>query len=331
VFIGGVVQLGFQLPFLRRLGLLPMPVPKFRDEGVRRVLGLMGPAIFGVSVAQINLLINTLIASFLVTGSVSWLYYSDRLVEFPLGVLGTALGTVILPQLSDRHMQGSSESFSQMLDWGLRWTVMIGTPASLGLGILAGPLLCTLFQYGEFSGHDVEMSSRSLMAYSFGLLAFILIKVLAPGYYARQDIRTPVRIAVIAMASNLAMNLVLVFPLAHAGLALATSLSAYLNAGLLFWGLRAEGVYQASDGWRGFLLRVAIANGLMAVVLFAGAGDLAEWLSWTASERIWRLTALVAGGGIVYFAALWLFGLRWRQLSGQAAVSSHRLDRVTKS
>jgi len=314
VFIGGMVQLGFQLSFLLKLRLLPIPIPKFKDEGTRRVLGSMGPAIFGVSVAQINLLIDTLIASFLATGSVSWLYYSDRLVEFPLGVFGIALGTVILPHLSEKHTAGSSESFSRMLDWALRWTVAIGVPASLGLIILAGPILCTLFQYGEFMGHDVLMSSRSLTAYAFGLLAFILIKVLAPGYYSRQDIRTPVRIGVIAMVSNIVMNLVLVFPLAHAGLALATAFSAYLNAWLLYYGLRRAGVYRPLEGWRGFLLKVLIANGLMALVLSMGAGDLAEWQVWVAGERIWRLIALLVGGGAIYLVSLWALGLRWEHM-----------------
>jgi putative peptidoglycan lipid II flippase len=275
----------------------------------------MGPAIFGVSVAQINLMINTLIASFLVTGSVSWLYYSDRLVEFPLGVFGIALATVILPSLSEKHANGSIESFSQTLDWGLRWIVLIGAPASLGLVILAGPMLCTLFQYGEFSGYDVEMASRSLMAYAFGLLGFALIKVLASGYYSRHDTRTPVRVGVVAMAANLVLNLLLVFPLAHAGLALATALSAYLNAGLLYRGLCKDNAYRPLAGWGRFLVRVALANALMAMVLISGMGRLEDWLLWGAIERAWRLTVWVVGGGMIYIACLWLSGLRWEHVT----------------
>ena len=219
VLIGGMVQLGFQVPFLWRLKRLPRPRLRRQHEGVRRIFRLMLPAVFGVSVTQINLLVDTLIASFLVTGSVSWLYYSDRLVEFPLGVFGVALATVILPSLSQRHAEGSAEVFSHTLDWALRWVMVIGAPAMLGLILLAGPMLTTLFQYGAFQDHDVTMASRSLMAYTVGLLGYILIKILAPGFYARQDTRTPVRIGIIAMVANIVLNIILVFPLAHAGLA----------------------------------------------------------------------------------------------------------------
>ena len=199
VLVGGVAQLLFQLPFVLRLGFFPVPRIRTDDPGVRRMLALMGPSIFGVSVAQINLLIDTLMASFLATGSVSWLYYSDRLVEFPLGVFGIALATVILPQLSDHHSAGSRETFSRTLDWALRCVLAIGAPAAVGLAVLAGPMLCTLFQYGEFGAHDVAMAERSLTAYALGLLAFILIKILAPGYFARHDTKTPVRVGVVAM------------------------------------------------------------------------------------------------------------------------------------
>ncbi|OGT19280.1 MAG: murein biosynthesis integral membrane protein MurJ, partial [Gammaproteobacteria bacterium RBG_16_57_12] len=228
VFIGGVVQLLFQLPFLYRLRLLPRPRWGMADAGVRRILSLMGPSIFAVSVTQINLLINTVIASFLITGSVSWLYYSDRLVEFPLGVFGVALATVILPALSRKHAAAAPEEFSHTLDWALRWVALIGIPATLGLAMLSGPLLCALFQYGAFDSRDLEMSRLSLMAYSLGLLGFILVKVLVPGFYARQDTRTPVRVAVIALVSNLIMSMAFVMPMVrldipgpHAGLALA--------------------------------------------------------------------------------------------------------------
>ncbi|MGH8532751.1 MAG: murein biosynthesis integral membrane protein MurJ [Gammaproteobacteria bacterium] len=314
VFVGGAVQLLFQLPFLLPLKLLPRPRIKRGDEGVRRILKLMGPAIFGVSVAQINLLVDTLLASFLITGSVSWLYYSDRLVEFPLGVFGVALATVILPSLADKHTRGSAESFAGTLDWALRCVLVIALPAALGIALLAGPMLCTLFQYGEFSGHDVEMSARSLIAFAFGLIAFVFIKVLAPGYYARQDTRTPVRVGVIAMLTNILLNAVLIWPLAHAGLALATSLSAYINAALLYRGLHQANIYRPLPGWGMFLARVIVAAALMILLLALGRGEIGEWHHWTAAERALRLGALIASAGFVYVGALWVGGLRWEHM-----------------
>ena len=310
VFIGGVVQLVFQVPFLYRLRLLPRPRFSWADEGVRRILKLMLPAIFGVSVTQVNLLFDTLIASFLVSGSVSWLYYSDRLVEFPLGVFGIALATVLLPSLSQTHALKSVEQFSRTLDWALRWVLLIGLPATVGLTLLAGPLLTTLFHYGEFNAHDVQMSTRSLMAFGIGLLAYILIKVLAPAFYARQDVRTPVRIGIIAMLSNMVLNVILVFPLQHAGLALATALSACLNAGLLYYTLRKTGAYQPLPGWLSFAWRVAMANALMGVLLWIGMGDLAAWLQWGALTRAWHLALLSTFAVVVYLLTLWLLGIR---------------------
>ncbi|MCB1829933.1 MAG: murein biosynthesis integral membrane protein MurJ, partial [Gammaproteobacteria bacterium] len=293
VLFAGIVQLLFQGPFLIQLKLLPKFKFAPKDEGVRKIGRLMLPALFGVSVTQLNLLLDTLIASFLVTGSISWLYYSDRLMEFPLGVLGVALGTVILPSLSRTHATESTDGFSHTLDWGLRWVLLLGTPAAVGLFLLSGPMISTLFQSNAFSAEDVAMAQKSLMAYSLGLVPFILIKVLAPGYYARQDTRTPVRIAVIAMAANMVMNIVLVFPLAHAGLALATTLSASLNAFLLFRGLRREGIYVPQSGWALLLLRAVAASSLLALVLFWGAGALSEWTSATTVEKVWRLLGLV--------------------------------------
>ena len=310
VLLAGIVQLTFQLPFLQRLHLLPKPVVAPKDEGVRRIGRLMLPALFGVSVSQINLLLDTLIASFLVSGSITWLYYSDRLMEFPLGMLGVALGTVILPNLSRNHAESSPQEFSNTMDWALRWVLLLGLPAAVGLFVLAGPMLTTLFQYKAFTGNDVAMAARSLMAYSFGLVGFILIKVLAPGFYARQDTKTPVRIAVIAMVTNMVLNIALVFPLAHAGLALATTLSAYLNAFLLFRGLRREGVYQPRQGWRLLILRGAVACGVMAGLLLWGAGSLELWLALDVWGRIWRLLAWIGAGGAVYFATLLLLGVR---------------------
>ncbi len=310
VFFAGLTQLAFQLPYLRGLKLLPRPRWGWASAGVQKVLKLMVPALLGSSVAQVNLLFDTLLASFLVTGSVSWLYYSDRLVEFPLGVFGVALATVILPSLSRKHAAASTEAFARTLDWALRWVLLIGTPATVSLVILSGPLLATLFQYGEFGAEDVRMATRSLMAYAGGLLAFMLIKVLAPGFYARQDTRTPVRIAVLAMVANMVLNLALILPLAHAGLALATSLSAVLNAGLLYRELRRAGVYVPAPGWRRFLLQVATANVLMGGLLWLAAGDLEGWLAAALPERLGHLAGLVVGGLVAYAVTVLVVGMR---------------------
>ncbi len=314
VFIAGIVQLLFQLPFLYRLRLLPRPRRGKGNEGVRRITRLMLPAIFGSSVAQINLLFDTLIASFLVTGSVSWLYYSDRLVEFPLGIFGIALATVVLPSLSRNHADASAEEFSGTLDWALRWVMLVGIPATTGLLVLAGPMLTTLFHYGEFTAHDVAMATRSLMAYSLGLLGFILVKVLATGFYARQNTKTPVRIGVISMAANMVMNVVFVFPLAHAGLALATSLAAFLNAAMLYYHLRKDQSYTPQAGWGVFLLRVLAATAVMTGVLYWGSGHLDQWLAWSWHERAMSLSVWIVAGACAFFASLWLSGMRWRHL-----------------
>ncbi|MEQ6342339.1 MAG: murein biosynthesis integral membrane protein MurJ [Gammaproteobacteria bacterium] len=318
VFIAGIVQLLFQLPFLYRLRLLPRPRWAWKQEGVQRVLTLMLPSLFGSSVAQVSLLIDTVIASFLVTGSVSWLYYSDRLVEFPLGVFGVALATVILPSLSLKHAQASSEGFSHTMDWGLRWVMLVGTPAMVGLLVLAGPLLISLFQYGKYSAHDVEMSSRSLMGYGLGVLAFMLIKVLAPGFFARQDTRTPVRIGLIALGLGLAFKAVLVLPLAHAGLALSSTLAAYLNAWLLYRALRREGVYRPEPGWWRLMLQVGFANAAMAALLWWGAADWSVWMAWSGSQRIMYLLLLVSAGAAAYFACLWVTGVRYHHFRQKA-------------
>lgn len=310
VLLAGITQFVFQLPFLGRLDLMPRPRPRFSDPGVRRILRLMLPAMFAVSVTQINLLLDTVLASTLVTGSISWLYYSDRLMEFPQGVLGVALGTVLLPKLSRERAAESPEEFSRTLDWGLRMALIFGLPAAVGLAVLAGPMISTLFQSDVFTSDDVLMARRSLVAYALGLLAFILIKVLAPGYYARQDTRTPVRIGVVAMASNMLLNLALIFPLQHAGLALATSLSAYLNAFLLWRGLYRERVYRPSAGWIRLVLQVVAGCAAMALVLLSGAGDLVSWFGHGHLERALRLGGWIAAGGASYFLVLYATGMR---------------------
>jgi putative peptidoglycan lipid II flippase len=315
VFLGGLVQLGLQVPFLARLGLLVRPVVRLADPGVRKILKLMGPAIFGVSIAQINLLLDTLLASFLVSGSISWLYYSDRMVEFPLGVFGIALGTVILPTLSAHHAGGQPELFQHTLDWGLRWMIVIGAPATLGLALLSEPILSTVFQYNAMSERDVAMAGMSLKAYAAGLIGFIAVKILAPGYYARHDTRTPVRIGVITMVVNMGLNLILMFPLKHAGLALATSLAAFLNAGLLLRGLLSSAAYRPRPGWPALLLRVVLGSALMSGVLIWGVPELSAWSSAAAIERAGRLFMWIALGAAVYGATLIATGFRARHLA----------------
>lgn len=318
VLVGGLLQLGFQLPFLARVRMLPRPRWNPRDPRVWRVLTLMGPAIFGVSIGQISLLINSIFASFLVTGSVSWLYYADRLMEFPTGVLGVALGTILLPSLAKSHADGADGEYSRLLDWGLRLTLLLAIPASVALALLATPLVATLFHHGAFAAQDVEMTRRALVAYSVGLLGLILVKVLAPGFYARQNIRTPVRIAVLTLGATQLMNLAFVWPLRHVGLALAIGLGACLNAGLLYRKLRQHGLYRPQPGWSVFLPRLTAAVAAMALFLWFAAGSDASWLTGTAMGRAMRLTWVVAGGAGVYFAVLWLAGFRLRDFQKRA-------------
>ncbi len=314
VFIGGVVQLLFQIPFLIRIGQLPKPRWGWKDSGVQQILKLMLPAMFGVSVAQINLLLDTLLASFLVTGSISWLYYSDRLVEFPLGIFGIALATVILPSLSKKHASKSKDEFSHTIDWALRWVFIIGTPAAIGLIWLAEPLLLSLFQYGEFSAQDAHKASLSLMAYGLGLLPFIFIKVLAPGYYSRQDTKTPVKIGIIAMVVNMVLNIILMLQFAHVGLALATSLSAMLNALLLYIGLRKLGVYQPRAGWRRFIVQLLIPNITLMVVLFWLTPETINWIDSGVWQRFMMLFGLIAAAIATYFIMLSLVGIKVKSL-----------------
>jgi len=313
--VAGILQLAVQLPFLWRRGVLAAPWPRWSDPGVRRILRLMGPTLFSTSVQQINLLLDTILASFLVVGSISWLYWSDRLMEFPLGVFGIALGTVILPRLSAQHAEAGAERFNATLDWALRLALVIIAPATLGLVLLASPLLATLFGYGEFGAADVAAAHWSLMAYGLGLFGFVLVKVLVPGYFARQDTRGPVRYAVIAMAVNMVLSVTLVVLLigtgiAHAGLALATGLAAWVNAGLLFRGLRRQGVYRPLPGWWRLSGQVAAALAAMALGLLATAGELSLWLGLDALGRMARLAGVIALGAGVYALVLWLFGLR---------------------
>ncbi|NWG31254.1 MAG: murein biosynthesis integral membrane protein MurJ [Rhodocyclaceae bacterium] len=310
VFLGGILQLVLQLPALKNIGMLPRFDFAPADPGLRRILKLMGPAVLGVSVAQISLLINTIFASFLTSGSVSWLYYADRLMEFPAGLLGAALGTILLPSLSKAHSGGKPETFSALLDWGLRLTFLLTLPAALALAMLAVPLLATLFQHGAFTAADVLQTRQALVAYSIGLTGLILVKVLAPGFYAQQNIRTPVKIALLTLLATQAMNLAFIVPFKHAGLALAIGLASCLNAWLLFRGLRQRGIYQPRPGWMEFGLKIALALLVLAAVLWFGIGEETAWLTAPTWTRIAHLSALVAAGAAAYFATLWLLGFR---------------------
>lgn len=316
VLFAGSVQLLFQLPFLYRIDLLSRPRWDTRHSGVRRILALMVPALFGVSVSQVNLLLDTVLASFLPDGSVSWLYYSDRLAELPLGVFAIALATVILPSLSADRAAARDRLFQRTLDWAVRMVLLIAVPATMALLVLAEPILITLFQYGELTPRDVTMAAHSLRAYSLGLCAFMLIKVLAPGYYARQDMVTPVRIGIRAMVANMLLNLVFVLPLyrlydlGHVGLALATSVAAYLNAGLLWRGLRRERIYRFAPLWRAHLLRLAAATAVMLAVLLWLRAPVDDWLGRGWPWRSAQLALLVAAGGGAYLLTLVLAGMR---------------------
>jgi putative peptidoglycan lipid II flippase len=314
VFIAGIVQLAFQIPSLIALGLLPRPRIDFKDQGINRVIKLMLPAMFSVSVTQINLLLDTLIASFLTVGSVSWLYYSDRLVEFPLGILGLALGTVILPNLANHHAAEDKEAFSHALDWGLRLVLLVGMPATIGLFMLAEPMLSTLFQYNEFTISDVHLAGLSLRAYSVGLLGYLLIKVLVPAFTARQELKTPVNYGIYAMITSLVLNVVLVFPLAHAGLALATSLGAFFNAALLLNKLLKDQVFKPAKGWILFFSRVLLASAAMTATLYYWV-NADWWNAWSSTERVIHLLKWIVIGMLIYVATLLLTGLKLRHLT----------------
>jgi len=324
VFVAGVVQVLFLVPSLRRIGLFPRPSWGRQDAGVRRIMKLMLPGILGSSVAQINLLFDTLIASFLVAGSVSWLYYSDRLVEFPLGVFAIALSTVILPSLSRSHANDSADEFSHTVDWALRMVLLIGIPSAVGLLLLARPMLVTLFNYGDFGAVDVDMAGLSLMAYAVGLPGFMLVKVLAPAFYSRKDTTTPVRIAIAALLTNMVLNLLFVVPMVmlditgpHAGLALATSLAAWVNAGLLFHVLKKKQVYRPASGWPRLFLQLGCAALALAAVLALGMPPLHTWLQWPAWSRVAGLLLWVLAGMLSYLIALHLCGLRIKALLQQ--------------
>ena len=322
VFVGGVLQLIYQWPFLRQLGLVPRYELNLHDEGVWRILKLMGPAIFGVSIAQISLLINTIIASLLVTGSVSWLYYADRLMEFPTGVLGVALGTILLPSLAKSYADKADGEYSKLLDWGLRLTFILALPAAVALAVLAVPLVAGLFHYGRFNTLDVEMTRQALIAYSLGLLGLILVKVLAPAFYSRQNIKTPVKIAILTLVTTQLMSLFFVFVLKlnHAGLALAIGLGACMNAGLLYFYLRKANVFKPQAGWYLFMTKLAIAVTAMAAALHFAAGSDALWMTYKLVPKLLHLVFLLVLGSATYFASLWLMGIRIKDFIHRAVI-----------
>ena len=328
VFIAGLIQFAFQLPFLRHIHMLPAPMIDWHHPGVIKILTLMGPAIFGVSVSQINLLLDTILATFLPTGSVSWLYYSDRIAELPLGVFGVAIATVILPSLSRNFASKSSVLFAATLEWAITLVLIVAIPATVGLMILAEPILITLFYYGDvMTLMDMEMATLSMRAYASGLVAFMLIKVLAPGFFARQDMRTPVRIGIFAMVMNMVFNLIFLsalhfyWQIGHVGLALATSLSAYINAGLLYVELRKQGIY-FSVGSVGRLIKpLAFALTMMTAILifltiYFGVHDSAGWEDIDGLSRILRLIVICTLACAGYLAALWVSGVRYADLAG---------------
>jgi putative peptidoglycan lipid II flippase len=325
VFFGGVIQLGFQIPFLKRIGMLPRWRFSLKDEGVWRVLKQMGPAIFGVSISQISLIINTIFASFMVTGSVSWLFYADRLMEIPAGLLGVAISTILLTSLSKYHADRNTVEYSRILDWGLRLTVMLTLPAALSLGLIAVPLLSTFFQAGAFGVNDVLMTRNALVGYSVGLIGILLVKVLAPAFYARQDIKTPVKIGIITLVATQVMNISFIALLSyykmsqHAGLALATGLGACINSGILFYLLRKRGIFQPEPGWIKFGIKILLALVALGLVLWFGMGAEQHWLTSRGWGRVVHLTWLVALGVFVYFAVLGLLGFRLKDFSKRGA------------
>jgi len=318
VFIAGFVQLAFQVPFLKKINMLPSLRFSWTDTGMRRVIRQMGPAIFGVSIAQISLIINTIFASFLAAGSVSWLYYADRLMEFPAGMLGAALGTILLPSLSKCHAGNDTTEYSKLLDWGLRLTFLLALPSALALGMISVPLLATFFQRGAFMASDVLMTSHALIGYSIGLIGMILVKILAPGFYARQDIKTPVKIGIATLVATQLMNALFIGWIAHAGLALSIGLGACLNSAILYYFLRKKDIYQPEPGWLVYFLKLSIAMLALGLALWFGMGTQESWLTGSGWTRIVRLTGLVAGGVFIYFAVLAVLGFRLRDFSRRA-------------
>jgi len=317
IFIAGALQLLMHLPFLWRQGYLVKPSWGWKDSGVRKVLKLMIPALFGVSVSQINLLLDTVIASFLVTGSITWLYLSDRMLEFPLGIFGIAIATVILPSLSRQHAGNQSETMSRLLNWALHMVLLIGLPAAVGLFMLAEPVMLTVFQHGSFTLDDAAMASYSLQAYVFGLLGFMFIKVLATGYFSKQNTRTPVKIGIVAMVVNMVMNLLLFKPYGHVGLAVATAVSATVNAGLLWGGLVRNGTLVMSSRWFWWSARALLSAAVMISAIYWSQPAIETWQSQSTFERSWQLVWLIVLGAGGYLVTLFILGFRIKDVKSE--------------
>jgi putative peptidoglycan lipid II flippase len=314
ILLGGILQLGFQWPFLKQVALLPKFQWGWQDPGVKRILCLMTPALLGVSVNQLNLMLSSVFASFLTVGSISWLNYAERLMEFPLGGFGVALATVVLPNLAKHYSQQRAEIFGATLDWGIRWVLLIGMPAALGLGLLAEPLLTTLFCYGRFTAYDVSMSAPCLQAYAIGILGFMLVKIVASAYYARQDIKTPVRFAMMTVALNALLSVIFIHYWNHVGVALATACASLGNASLLLWGLKKRQMIYWQPAWGKFALQLGSAClALWGMIAYLQV-PVATWVDWNMQARILRLLLLIASAGLVYMGVLFLTGLRLKHM-----------------
>lgn len=316
VLIAGIIQFLFQLPFLHQQRLLVKPKRARGDQGVKRVMKLMIPALFGVSIAQLNLMVDSIFASFLQVGSVSWLYFTDRLTDFPLGVFGVAIATVILPHLSRRYSEHSEERFSRALDWGLKSLLLIGLPAGVGLAFFSMPIIACCFAYGKFTAFDLMQTQKSLMALAAGVPAFMMVKVLASGFYARQDIKTPVKIGALAMVINSILCAIFVWPLAHAGLALASALAGYVNCGCLLYLLVRRGIYHPEKGWGLFIAQLGFANATIAFYLYWMVGSIPSWLSLPPLWRLGLLSVHTVAAVLIYFVSLRLVGVKIAQFRG---------------
>lgn len=317
VLIAGILQLLFQLPFLYQKRLLVKPKLYWKDEGVKRVIKLMVPALFGVSIAQLNLMVDSIFASFLKVGSVTWLYYTDRLNDFPLGVFGVAIATVILPHLSRHHAEQSHEKYSQALDWGIRFILLLGVPSAIGLTFFSMPLIASCFAYGKFTVYDLLQTQRSLIALSLGVPAFMLIKVLASGFYARQDIKTPVKIGALAMVINSLLCFIFIWSLAHAGLAFASAMAGYVNASILLYLLIRRQYFTPTPGWLKFTIQLLLANTALAIFLWFNKGSVDFWLSQKALGRLYYLMTDVILAVIIYLGCLWAVGVRLALFRGK--------------
>lgn len=325
VLIAGILQLLFQIPFLVNKRLLVRPQIIFADAGVKKVLKLMVPALFGVSVAQINLMIDTIFASFLQVSSVTWLYYTDRLTDFPLGVFGVAIATVILPHLSRNHASKSKVDYSKALDWALRLLLLIGVPAAIGLIFFAIPMISSFFAYGKFKAFDALQTQRSLITLSLGLPAFMMVKILASGFYAKQNIKTPVKVGVVAMIINSICCAIFFIPFEHAGLTLASSISSYVNSGILLVLLIKRDIYQPRPGWLKFSLQLGFANCILILFLSNITCNIDFWMGLSRLTRVGMLLGYIVAAFLLYAISLFISGIRVKQFKGQFKPSSNSL------